>query len=207
MNDYTFQIHPEIERDLLTWANDCLKHGIEFSVASAFRSYDRQLLIWNEKVEGKRALKNKDGNVIDPKVLTDHELLETILLWSHIPGVSRHHWGTDLDIFDGKWFRENNERLLLSNALYENGACHKLHQCNEQFLKDSAFAFYRPYNDGSSFMTELWHYSHRNIAAQFQQHYSYEIFVENLEQSTTLHLKNLLLKKSRSLYQKFVTFG
>lgn len=210
INNYSFFINPKIEPDLMRWESDCIKHGIDFAVASAFRSYERQLLIWNEKVEGKRPLKDKSGVTIEASKLTDQALLNTIMLWTHIPGVSRHHWGTDLDVFDATWYKKNNEKLLLENTIFEEGgACHKFHQLNESLLDNpqSMFAFYRPYNDGKSFMKELWHYSHKKTAKEFEKKFSYELFIQNIEESKDLLLRDLILDNAMAIYSKYISLG
>jgi LAS superfamily LD-carboxypeptidase LdcB len=208
INQYSFKIHKDIVIDLLSWQKKSQLAGIDFAVASAFRSYDRQLKIWNEKIQGQRPLKNKKGEVLDPKELSDEELLDTILLWSHIPGVSRHHWGTDLDIFDATWYKKNGAKLELENHFYlGDGPNAKMHLFNEQLLaqSSSAFAFYRPYTNDKNFMPELWHYSHQKIATQFQDAYTFPIFVKNLKESDELLLRDLLLSDAQHYYEKFVT--
>jgi hypothetical protein len=57
-------------------------------VCSGFRSFERQVEIWNRKVEA-----------LQPRV--PQEIFEAILRWSALPGTSRHHWGTELDVIDG----------------------------------------------------------------------------------------------------------
>lgn len=70
------------------------KEGIKLTVISAFRSFYDQRSIWDAKFEGKRQV---DGKMLDPK-LSDEEKVKRILRWSAMPGTSRHHWGTDIDI-------------------------------------------------------------------------------------------------------------
>ena len=42
----------------------------------------------------------RPGGPIDGAALAPQERIEAILLWSALPGASRHHWGTDLDLID-----------------------------------------------------------------------------------------------------------
>ena len=46
------------------------------------------------------ALLDADNQPLDALQLGDMERLHAILRWSALPGTSRHHWGTDLDIYD-----------------------------------------------------------------------------------------------------------
>ncbi len=210
LNDFSIKVHDTVVDDLRQWEKQCQLKGIDFAVASAFRSYERQLLIWNEKIEGKRVLKNADGQSMDVGSLKDEEILSLLLLWNHIPGVSRHHWGTDLDIFDASWYKKNQQKLELENHYFEHqGPCAQLHRFNEYLLNDASrsFPFYRPYNDDHSFMPELWHYSHRLTSEHFQAAYTFQIFVKNLEESRELLLRDLILVDAQYYYQKFVTLS
>ncbi|MCV5359665.1 M15 family metallopeptidase, partial [Escherichia coli] len=56
--------------------------------------------IWNGKWRGERPLLDASSQPIDALQLCEIERLHAILRWSALPGTSRHHWGTDLDIYD-----------------------------------------------------------------------------------------------------------
>ena len=51
-------------------------------------------------MNGTRPILDDHGEAKNPRDLTPSELLESILRWSALPGFSRHHWGTDFDIYD-----------------------------------------------------------------------------------------------------------
>src|SRR5690606_24944631 len=74
--------------------------GIELEIVSAFRPFERQLTIWNEKYLGIRPLLDRHGNPLDASRLDERARVEAILVWSALPGASRHHWGTDIDVID-----------------------------------------------------------------------------------------------------------
>ena len=76
--------------------------GFDLQIISGFRNYERQLQIWNNKASGMRDLFNSSGNKIDTLTLEKKELLNAIMFYSAIPGFSRHHWGTEIDVFDAK---------------------------------------------------------------------------------------------------------
>ena len=69
--------------------------NIKIEVISGYRSFERQLTIWNEKATGKRATYNKSNERLDINEMSDVEIMNSILKWSALPGASRHHWGTD----------------------------------------------------------------------------------------------------------------
>lgn len=205
-------LHPTVRTDFFLWQNSATKQGFDLAIASGYRSYERQLLIWNEKIAGKRPLYDQQGKCIDPKTLDEPTLLQTILYWSHIPGCSRHHWGTDMDVFDQTWYQAHHQRLQLINAEYEPGGPNaEFHQWMEtKTLAQKNFAFFRPYgapsrdNLSPSINQELWHYSHKKISKTFQQLYSLDIFMRNLWEAPELLLRDLLLKNANFYYCKYL---
>jgi len=66
-----------------------LKEGIKIKAVSSYRNYDHQNRIWTRKY--KRF--TKEG-------LSPIQAIRKIVEYSTIPGTSRHHWGTDIDIID-----------------------------------------------------------------------------------------------------------
>ena len=76
------------------------ERGFELRVASAFRDYDRQVRIINDKWTGARPVTDGEGRLLERTRYTDDDWLNLILRFSALPGTSRHHWGTDLDIWD-----------------------------------------------------------------------------------------------------------
>ena len=79
---------------------DARAAGFELAIASSFRSYSRQLAIWNGKASGQRRVHDDAGRDVDVTALAPGDRLRAILRYSAIPGTSRHHWGTDLDVYD-----------------------------------------------------------------------------------------------------------
>jgi hypothetical protein len=45
-------------------------------------------------------LLDHDGRALDVAVMTEEQIVHAILLWSALPGASRHHWGTEIDLID-----------------------------------------------------------------------------------------------------------
>ncbi|MBR9805003.1 M15 family metallopeptidase, partial [bacterium] len=74
--------------------------GYSLAIVSAYRSYEHQLKIWNAKASGERAVLDASGEPIDIMSLTDEQRVPALMKWSALPGASRHHWGTDIDIYD-----------------------------------------------------------------------------------------------------------
>lgn len=63
--------------------------GVYLTVISAFRSFDHQREIWNRKWRERE----ENGDLLQPG-----ERARDIMRYSSMPGTSRHHWGTDIDL-------------------------------------------------------------------------------------------------------------
>ena len=137
--------------------------GITLSICSAYRPFERQLAIWNAKAAGKRTLLDEHSRPVAFDTLSPERLLETILLWSALPGASRHHWGTDCDVFDAS--RIDKRQLQLIDSEYQaDGVCGALSAWLDKHA--ARFGFYFPYQAGlSGTRPEPWHLSYFPIAA------------------------------------------
>ncbi len=180
-------------------AND----GIEIAICSSYRDFDRQLGIWNAKASGKRPVLDAGSQPIDIHSLDDNQLLDAILLWSALPGMSRHHWGTDLDLFDGK--NINPESLQLVDSEYHpGGPCHKLHLWLMANAAD--FGFYFPYQLGLSGVSpEPWHLSYYPLADTYQAAFDTDKLKARLEQAN-IELKAPILTRLEALVSRYVHF-
>ncbi len=65
--------------------------GIDLKIVSSYRSFQRQEVIFERKF---MTYTEDDG--MEPLAAIDK-----IIEYSTIPGTSRHHWGTDIDVIDG----------------------------------------------------------------------------------------------------------
>ena len=93
-------LHYEAVAAFLGMRDAALAEGIDLQAVSSFRDFDRQLLLWNRKWRGDRPLYDRSGALLDPARLTEPQRVDAILAWSAIPGGSRHHWGSDIDVID-----------------------------------------------------------------------------------------------------------
>lgn len=134
------------------------KDGIRLQIRSATRNFHRQKQIWEAKWSGKRLV---DGNenlaqsTPDPK-----QRALKILRWSSMPGTSRHHWGTDIDLnaFDNAYFT-HGEGKKIYDWLIEHAPAYGF--CQPYTPKDDA----RP--DG--YNEERWHWSYMPLAKNYLQ--------------------------------------
>ncbi|MBZ4680520.1 MULTISPECIES: M15 family metallopeptidase [Shewanella] len=176
--------------------------GIALAICSGYRSFERQLAIWNAKASGKRPLLDKNSLPVgDVGALSDDELVALILLWSALPGASRHHWGTDMDLFDSGQISKHELKLV--NAEYEpQGPCYKLNLWLDERALD--FGFYRPFQPGLSGVSpERWHLSFLPKAKGFLEKFDSDRLRQILDHSD-LALKQSLLRRLPELVETYV---
>lgn len=122
--------------------------GIALQIRSATRNFESQKSIWERKWTGKTLIEN--GENLSETTSDPVERALKILRYSSMPGSSRHHWGTDIDMnnFSNRFF-EHGEGLKLYNWLQENAA---------------TYGFRQPYTTRDSlrpvgYNEEKWHWS------------------------------------------------
>lgn len=130
-----------------------LKDGIKIKVESSFRSYEHQNRIWQSKY----LRYTKKG-------LTPQQAIAKIIEYSTIPGTSRHHWGTDIDIVEDAVEAPSGDVL---QAKYFNKG--QVYGKLKIWLDTHAntYGFYLVYTDDPSrkgFNYEPWHYSYAPIS-------------------------------------------
>ncbi|WP_198650022.1 M15 family metallopeptidase [Zobellella maritima] len=137
--------------------------GFNLAPASSFRSFDRQMAIWNGKFDGSRPLLDADSRPLDALALDERQRIAAILHWSALPGTSRHHWGTDLDIYDPTLL-PTGTRLRLEPWEYgPEGYFYPLTRWLDTNL--ARFGFFRPYRrPQGGVAVEPWHLSYRPLA-------------------------------------------
>jgi LAS superfamily LD-carboxypeptidase LdcB len=142
--------------------------GFDLQPASTFRDFDRQLAIWNGKFCGERPVLDKDSQPIDITPLSAAKRCEAILRWSALPGASRHHWGSDLDIYDPSLLPAGAKLQLEPWEYQEGGYFYPLNQWITEHMAD--FGFYRPFTaDQGGVAVEPWHLSYRPLAQEAEQ--------------------------------------
>ncbi|MBS0656395.1 MAG: M15 family metallopeptidase [Verrucomicrobia bacterium] len=125
--------------------------GITLKIVSATRTFFAQKTIWEAK------WKNMTS------ALSSSDRAKTILQYSAMPGTSRHHWGTDVDInsVEPDYFTNNQGKQeyewLVNNA--------------------NRFGFRQPYtakngHRPTGYEEEKWHWSYIPLALEFLHKYS-----------------------------------
>jgi LAS superfamily LD-carboxypeptidase LdcB len=160
-------IHQQMNTAFKALRHSAQTAGIELTIASGFRSFERQLQIWNNKFIGKTAIKNANGEIVDISRLSDWEIIEAILLYSALPGASRHHWGCDIDVYAPNLLAANESLQLEPWEYQQSGPMEKLSTWLTQYAAE--FGFYLPYDCfRGGVAEEPWHLSFAPLAKQYQ---------------------------------------
>lgn len=154
------QLSHETKPAFLALQNAAKEAGFDLQLVSAFRSFDRQLAIWNNKFLGKRPVLDQNNCRVDMSSLSDEQKLHAVMLYSALPGASRHHWGTDFDYYDANEIRLDQIDLTADEYDEEDSPCYGL----KSWLEDNAesFGFFFPYKSyQGGIAAEPWHLSFR----------------------------------------------
>jgi len=163
-------MHKEALKAFIEMFTAAKADGVKLVIKSAARNFDYQKGIWESKWTGKRLLNGKVNAA--KKYNSDEARALAILKYSSMPGTSRHHWGTDIDLnsFENKYF-ERGEGLKVFNWLNEHA-----HE----------YGFCRPYTEKGTDRTdgyeeEKWHWSYLPLSQQFTEFASKNLTTENIQ--------------------------
>ncbi|XKM13569.1 M15 family metallopeptidase [Orbaceae bacterium ac157xtp] len=151
VNKTGMYLHKDATEQLIKAYKDFHKQypNVPFVIVSATRNYNYQNGIWNRK-----------WNAIFPKYKDSHLTAKDILRFSSMPGSSRHHWGTDVDItsLESNYFYQNKDGKILFAWLTKNMP---------------KYGFCRPFSDNrdGGYLPEEWHWSYQPLAKQYLHTY------------------------------------
>lgn len=195
-------LHTNIVNDFVALQSAAASADFDLCIASSFRDFNRQSAIWNAKFSNKRVVLNKAQQAVELNSLSDIEKCTAIMLYSALPGASRHHLGTDLDIFDKGAVSDDYELQLTPDEYQHGGPFAELSQWLDTHLAE--FGFYRPYqHDLGGVAPELWHISHIAQSEQLMRHLSVEVLHNCIKESDLLG-KDAILTHLPALYERFV---
>lgn len=124
------------------------KEGVELFILSATRPFQYQKNIWERKWAKLKAQGKTD----------EKQMVSEILRYSAMPGTSRHHWGTDIDL------------NYLNNHYFDSGKGKKIYAWLTEHAGD--YGFCQPYSpkgeerpDG--YEEEKWHWSYLPLADKY----------------------------------------
>ena len=152
---------------LTTMADAAKRDGVVLRVVSATRNFDAQRAIWDAKWNGTTKVEGRD-------LSTERDLVKrtrTILTFSAMPGASRHHWGTDVDL------------NALTDAYFARGEGAKVYA----WLTTHAptYGFCQPYTAKGEARPlgheeEKWHWSYRPVSAPLLAAYARRVTADSL---------------------------
>ena len=140
-----------------------IDEGLDIIILSGTRSFTYQQSIWERKWEKPRYM---GWDALDKAL--------DILTYSSMPGTSRHHWGTDLDL------------NALENAYFESGEGREVYE----FLNRCAptFGFQQVYTSKdipnsprSGYEEEKWHWSFMPVSIPMLNAYNALISTEDIQ--------------------------
>ena len=151
-------LHVDVVTPFLNLCRAAAAAGFDLTPVSSFRGFERQLSIWNGKFIGAKPVHDARGTRLDVASMSVPERVEAILLWSALPGASRHHWGTDLDLIDAGALPAGYRVRLVPEEFATEGPFAPLAAWLERHA--ARYGFFRPYQGVlSGVRGEPWHWS------------------------------------------------
>jgi D-alanyl-D-alanine carboxypeptidase len=135
-----------------------LKDGVELSIMSGTRSFDDQHYKWESEWNSAQFAEIKNTAT----------KAEKLLRWWSMPGTSRHHWGTDIDL------------VHIKPAWYQAAEGKKMY---EWLVKNaSKYGFYQPFNAGraSGYQEEKWHWSYLPLSKIYLNEYTKQVTCKDI---------------------------
>jgi len=195
-------LHYEVVAAFLAMRDAAARDGIDLQAASSFRDFDRQVTLWNRKWRGERPLYDRTGRLQDHAALDEDQLLQSILCWSAVPGGSRHHWGSDLDVIDAAAMPEGYQVQLIPAEYAAGGVFERLTPWLDEQMPQ--FGFHRPYaRDLGGAGIEPWHLSYAPVSREAIESLSLPVLRTAIAGSDMLG-KAAVLDRLPEIYTRYV---
>ncbi len=195
-------LHAHVAAPFQNLRRAALANGIDLVAVSSFRDFSRQLTIWNGKFSGARPILDADGRAIDADALSPRERIDAILRWSALPGASRHHWGTDVDLIDARAVAPGYSPKLTQEEFAPAGPFGALAVWLQRHA--ARFGFFRPFRgQRSGVAPEPWHFSFAPLAEFARRELTLEVLRTALA-DTPLLGKDEVLERLDELHARYV---
>ncbi len=195
-------LHYEAVAAFLSMRDAAAAEGIDLVARSSFRDFDTQVTIWNRKWNGERPLYDRKGQLLDRASLSDNAAVDAILYWSAIPGGSRHHWGSDVDVIDAVAVPKDYEVQLVPGEYATDGIFANLTRWLDANMK--RFGFFRPYRtDRGGVSPEPWHLSYAPVSLPALEALSLSMLRQVIDASSIAG-KTHVLARLPEIYTRFM---
>lgn len=154
------------------------KEGVNISIISATRTFDAQKVIWEKKWVRADYIKYPSS-----------QRVKEIMKYSSMPGTSRHHWGTDIDINS------------LENKYFLSGEGKKTYEW--MVRNANKYGFYQTYtakqNGRTGYEEEKWHWSYMPLAQPML-----EAYLQNISYSDLIGFSGSEFAKENRVIEEYV---
>ena len=143
------------------------------------------------------------GGVLDARQLAPSKRVDAILLWSALPGASRHHWGTDVDVIDASALPPGYRVQLTAAEFAPAGPFGPLAEWLEAHA--SRFGFFRPYRGVlSGVRAEPWHFSFAPTAEAARRDQFRRLPARRVAAGAAIEGKAVVLARLEELHARYV---
>jgi LAS superfamily LD-carboxypeptidase LdcB len=198
-----FAARPEVAAAFLAMRAAAARDGIDMVPIASWRPFEAQARNWNRKFAGAATLYDCDGRPRDHAALAPEAVVRAILAWTGLPGATRRHWGTDIDVFDRVAQPPGYRTTLLPEEARPGGVYARLHAWLD--VHAARFGFFRPYRTPRGGMCPApWHLSHAPSAAAAQTALDIDMVARAVRASDLLG-RDLVLEMLPELFRDHVS--
>ncbi|WP_425298868.1 M15 family metallopeptidase [Pseudomonas duriflava] len=202
MDTPRFAIHRAVHEPFLALQAAAQRDGFALSPFSAFRDFEAQRRIWNGKFTGQKPVYDQRGHMCTMTGWSDDRRIEAILGWSALPGASRHHWGTEIDVVDRSRLPSGYRIVLLPEEAQPGGVFHELHQWLDEHVE--SFGFFRPYRAyQGGIYEEPWHLSYWPVSREAMALLSFDM-LEAVLHASDLAGKKALFRRLPEVFERYI---
>jgi LAS superfamily LD-carboxypeptidase LdcB len=197
-----FAAMPEAADAFLAMREAARVDGIDLLPCASYRPFEAQLRNWNRKSTGDVPLHDIAGHARDYAALTPIELIYAIMGWTALPGASRRHWGSDIDVFDRTAVPPGYRLKLLPEEVAQGGVFERLHDWLDTNI--AGFGFFRPYRTNRGGMYPApWHLSHFASAQRALAAIDIDLLTRVIRQAD-MSQRDLVLELLPEIFGRFV---
>lgn len=147
--------HKQVMQAFLKLREKAAQDGWNLTLISGYRTFGYQRRIWNRQYK----------ELAKDNQLTEKELVKGVLTYTALPGLSRHHWGTELDI---------SEKSLRGQLYGGDANPPKKVSDFYHWMEENAptFGFCKVYKGQSGIINEEpWHWSYRAFSQIYERQF------------------------------------